>query len=428
MKQENLELSFNFKGLPCIYENGKYNLFDPFTLKQVQFEDKEILNSPETIKKLVDYGFIFYDKMPDYTQPKNEKHLTFILTTDCNIGCLYCYTESKRAKIKMNPTLALEIIDAEIPDNYEGHLFVQFFGGEPTLNFSAIQAITKRIKEKCKSPFFYITTNGIMSDQVFDFLLQNHFGFYLSLDGTKEFNDINRITLNGKGTYDRVFETLTKVLSNNLPLKVRATITPATVDNMHIFAEEMFKTGVKLLHFTSIANVGYATDHNFLEANEAFQDKYVSNLSLSLDIAKKYNARILTPISLSLKRVPKPYCKIFHDDTKILITPEGKRTLCYGVQADYNTNSDKFLYADFDRDTKKFSCKSNVRTEILDAYEQVTTKDCNNCFAQFMCNGGCFAENLSSEGQMDKLDKNFCNMKRKQTYMLLNRITSNQDV
>ena len=418
---------FNFKGLPCIYENGEYKLFDPFTLKQVSFVDKEILSSPETLTKLEKHGFVFYDKMPEYTQPKKEKHLTFILTTDCNMGCIYCYTESKRTKINMDPFLALEIIDAEIPDNYEGNLFVQFFGGEPTLNFTAIQLITERIKEKCQNPFFYITTNGIMRKHVFQYLAENKFGFYLSLDGTKEFNDINRITLKGSGTFDKVYETLTKVLSNELPLKIRATITSTTVDNMHIFAEEMFKIGVKLLQFTPIAHVGYAVDHDFLEENEAFQNRYVTNLSLALDIAKKYNARILTSISLALKIPPKPYCKIFHDDTKILITPEGKRTLCYGVQTNSNTNSDKFLYADFDRQEKNFSCQSEIRTEILDAYEKVTVKYCNNCFAQFMCNGGCFAGNLTSEGHMDKLDRNFCNMKRKETYMLLSRIINNQN-
>lgn len=417
-----IESSLNFHGLPCLYINGKYILFDPFTLKKVTFNNLNWINDEYELKKLESEGITLYEKMPQYTEPKDEKHFTFILTTDCNLGCSYCYTESKRKKLNLSPSVVLRILDSEIGENYSGNVFIQLFGGEPTLNFPAIEAITESIKNKCNNPFFYITTNGIMSEKVFNYLSDNRYGFYLSLDGTKEFNDINRVTLDGKGTFDRVYNTLNRIISNKLPVKVRSTISPSSVLNMDTFAKSMFDIGVKLIQFTPIANVGCATENDNFRLNEDFQNNYIEGLEKSLDIAKKYNSSILTPVSLALKRKPKPYCKIFHDNTKILITPEGKRTLCYGVQASYNSHSDKFLYGEFDECSRKFKLNDTVITEIMDSYEHITKNNCNSCFAQFLCNGGCFAENLTSEGDMRKLDINFCKMKQKESYFLLKRI------
>lgn len=414
------ERCFNFKGLPCINFGNGYVIFDPFSLKKVTFPDLSWITRKEDIDALTAQGFHFRDRLPDYVEPLNEIHLTFILTTDCNLGCKYCYTDSKRKKLLLKADLAQSIANSHIPAGYAGSVFIQLFGGEPTLNFDAIQAITEAVEARSVTPFFYITTNGIMHPDVLEYLLVHRYGFYLSLDGVREFNDINRVMLDGGGTYELVERTLEQILARKAPLKVRSTISQATVGGMERFAEAMFRRGVKLLQFTPVVPIGRNAGND--PADDTFHDAYLNGLMNSIDLARAYGASILTPLSLALKRAPKPYCKIFHDDTKILVTPEGRRTLCYGVQGDFNRNSDSFIYGEFDAEEGRFRVDATVRERILQAYHHLTDSQCDRCFAQFLCNGGCLAENLEANGRMDELNRSFCSLKRKEAYLLLERL------
>lgn len=418
--QERLERCFNFKGLPCLDFGKGYVVFDPFSLKKATFPDLSWTPRTKDIEALAAQGFHFRERLPDYEAPSNEIHITFILTTDCNLGCMYCYTDSKREKLRLGVDLARCIADAHVPADYAGSVFVQLFGGEPTLNFEAIQAITESIEARSTKPFFYITTNGVMRPNVLEYLLAHQYGFYLSLDGVREFNDLNRVTLDGGGTYGLVEKTLDQILARKAPLKVRSTITPSTVGGMERFAEAMFQRGVKLLQFTPVVPIGRnASDDS---ADDAFHDAYLEGLMNSIELARTHGASILTPLSLALKRAPKPYCKIFHDDTKILVTPEGRRTLCYGIQGDFNRNSGQFLYGDFDAENGQFRVDGAVRKRIMQAYHYLTDNHCERCFAQFLCNGGCLAENLEANGRMDELNRSFCSLKRKEAYLLLERV------
>ncbi len=422
---ENIKKSFNFKGLPCVYFNNKYTLFDPYVLKSVNISDIDILKTENGVNQLKHNGFNLYNSFPEYDEPQNEKHLTFILTTDCNLACKYCYTQSKTDKLILNEKKALSIIDTLISDNYKGELFVQFFGGEPTMNFDTLRSIVKKIKEKTAKAFFYITTNGVMSQEKLDFLIENNIAFYLSLDGLKEYNDKNRIDKFGKSSFKKVEKTLNSLIQSKIPVKIRVTVTPDTVQGMPQLAEYVFKLGVRLIHFTPYAEVGYAIGINQSQNSEKFQDDFITNLDTVLDIAMKFNAKVLTPISLSMKKKPKPYCKIFNDDTKILITPEGKRTLCYGIHGKFNDYSQNFLYADYDTFSSQFISNEEIRENIRKSFKSSTTNVCSSCFAQFMCNGGCFVENLIENNSMGLPSENFCEMQKKIAYLLISRILKN---
>ncbi len=420
MDGKRFERCVNFKGLPCIDFGKGYVVFDPSSLKKATFPDLSWTTRKEDIEALATQGFRFRERLPDYEAPTDEIHLTFILTTDCNLGCKYCYTDSKREKLRLSADLARRIAEAHVPAGYAGSVFVQLFGGEPTLNFETIQAITEAVEARSAKPFFYITTNGVMRTDVLEYLLAHRYGFYLSLDGVREFNDLNRVTLSGGGTYELVEKTLDQVLVRKAPLKVRSTITRSTVGGMERFAEAMFRRGVKLLQFTPVVPIGRNAGDD--PVDDAFHDAYLDGLMNSIDLARVYGASILTPLSLALKRAPKPYCKIFHDDTKVLVTPEGRRTLCYGVQGDFNRNSDRFLYGEFDAEDGQFRVDGAVKERILQAYHHLTDSHCDHCFAQFLCNGGCLAENLEANGRMDELNRSFCSLKRKEAYLLLERV------
>ena len=412
-----IDRSFNYRGLPCIYSDGRYYLINYYTLQSASFKNPGELNDPDSIKRLIDEGIIGTVANPDTI--RDELHLTFILTTDCNLRCDYCYTESKIQKLFLSPKTAKDIIDSLFGQGFVGRVYVQFFGGEPTLNIPAIKTILNRVRSHSSNPFFYITTNGTFDEHVLQLLIDERIGLYLSLDGIGEYHDLHRKTVSGEGTYSVVMKNLESVLQAGLPCKIRSTITPDNVAGMTAFTEEMFRMGVRLIHFTPVANVGFASGKDDLEADEVFQDTYVSNLVKALSIAEHYGAQLVTPLSLALKRGARPHCKIFSNTTKYIITPEGKLSFCYGIQSSANSFSNLFLAGKLDPNQGRFSHSDSVRRNLEVAYETIVRNYCSDCFASFVCGGGCFVQNLSACGSLLELNKSFCSLQKKIVYALL---------
>jgi len=412
-----IEKSFNFHSLPCIYLDEKYVLFDPHSLRICSVDEREKLFANNALQRLRNFGFTFGRKIRRFSQKEN--HITLILTTDCNLACPYCYTESKKQVINLDPKIAVAILDSQI--NYDNRVFIQFFGGEPTLNVDCIRQIFRHVNKKTKNVFFYITTNGVMPERTLSFLIANKFGFYLSLDGTKEYHNKTRITQKGEGTFDKVIEVLNRILENNLAVKIRTTVTSENIDNMFQFAEYMFNLGVKIIHFCPLVSVGLGAHKQKSFSDEEFQSQFVTELDKVLDLARERGTKVLTPMTLALKKPSMPYCKIFHNENKILITPEGKRTLCFGAQGEYNSIAQHFIFGDFDLSKGEFVYREGVKERIIEAYQE-NLKQCSNCFAQFMCQGGCLAENLTLTGNMGQLPLSWCQMNRKLCYSFIERI------
>ena len=110
----------------------------------------------------------------------------------------------------MSKEIARSAIDFLL-ENSGSHynLDIDFFGGEPLLNFDVVKdtvAYAKSKEEEYKKHFnFTLTTNGLLlDDEVIDYLNENMKNVVLSLDGRKEKHDQFRKTLNGKGSYDAV--------------------------------------------------------------------------------------------------------------------------------------------------------------------------------------------------------------------------------
>jgi len=418
---EQIKKSFIFHGLPCICFDSLYVLFDPINLKMCAFTNVEELYESFTISYLNDLGF-FLDPVPCSLE-LNEKSITLILTTDCNLACPYCYTNSKINSIYLDPIIAISILNSEIDKNKP--LYIQYFGGEPTLNFECIKVVTDFVIKKHSDPFFYITTNGVMSDKILNYLLDKAFAFYLSIDGTEEYHNRNRYLRYGNaGSYNQVIYTLKKILSHNLSVKVRCTVTDSNINNMFDFAKNMFDLGVKILHFCPKINIGLGATTKQQINQEEFQNSFIENLDNIFNLAKEKNARVITPATLAIGQPLTSYCKIFTTNNKILITPDGKRTLCFGAQDEYNPISNSFIYADFDLTNKEFIMRKGIKESLFQGYQKNLTK-CKSCFAKFMCQGGCLAENLTLSGKVDILNDTWCQMHRKLWYLVITRIFKN---
>jgi uncharacterized protein len=148
-----------------------------------------------------------------------EKLITFIVTQDCQLRCKYCYLVAKNSKEKMNLAIAKKAVDYIL---YNEELFPEksvifdFIGGEPLLEIDLISDITEYIIQKITelshhwqyNYSFKITTNGLLynSQKVQKFIekYKEKLNISISIDGTKEKNDVNRVFPNGAGSYDKI--------------------------------------------------------------------------------------------------------------------------------------------------------------------------------------------------------------------------------
>lgn len=165
---------------------------------------------------------MLFKKINDGWQSGMSKNITFIVTEDCQLSCKYCYLVGKNNKEKMSwniAKLAIDYILQQEKSFTEESVIWDFIGGEPLLEVELIDKICDYIKRELfrlnhhwfNSYRFSLTTNGInySTPKVQKFLEKNreHLSISITIDGTKQKHDLNRVwkTRDGeKGSYEDV--------------------------------------------------------------------------------------------------------------------------------------------------------------------------------------------------------------------------------
>lgn len=160
----------------------------------------------------------------------SSKNITFIVTKDCQLACKYCYLVGKNDKERMSWDVAKKAIDFILNNTTEFNeesVIWDFIGGEPFLEIELIDKICDYIKTEMykkghhwfNSYRFSFSTNGINydSEKVQKFIAKNHshLSIGITIDGTKQKHDLNRIWkgVKEKGSYDDVVKNIPLWLS-----------------------------------------------------------------------------------------------------------------------------------------------------------------------------------------------------------------------
>jgi uncharacterized protein len=166
------------------------------------------------------------------------RELIFVLTEKCNLNCVYCYEKNKN---KSDKTLSAEFIKDKIRnqmlvDDECNELWIDFFGGEPLLEFDTIREVIDWFiatlwPSPAKSYRFLVETNGTLLDDHMKKWFSAHRDYVtlgLSLDGTKDAHDRNR-----SNSYDSVVKHI-DFIRQNWPLQpVKMTIGPESLDQTY---------------------------------------------------------------------------------------------------------------------------------------------------------------------------------------------------
>ncbi|MDE5783510.1 MAG: radical SAM peptide maturase, CXXX-repeat target family [Prevotella sp.] len=188
------------------------------------------------------------------------REITFIVTKDCQLACKYCYLVGKNSKERMSWDVAKKAIDYVLDNKdyfNEDSVIWDFIGGEPFLEIDLIDKICDYIKIELfkrnhkwfDSYRFNFSTNGINYDneKVQNFIRKNidHLSVTITIDGTKELHDTNRVyKKTGYGSYNDVVKNIPLYLKQFPAATTKVTITTSNIEYIKDSVLHLFAIGI----------------------------------------------------------------------------------------------------------------------------------------------------------------------------------------
>ncbi len=380
--------------------------------------EKERAEYEEDFAELEREGLLF--KEEEKTAPvksKEVKALCLHICHDCNLRCRYCFADEGAYHSRrefMSLETAKKAIDFLIENSGNRRILeTDFFGGEPLLNFDVVKETVYYAKEQAakrgKKFLFTLTTNGLLlKDDIADFLNREMENVVLSLDGRKEVHDAVRKTANGKGSFDLVIENLKNFvrIRGDKHYYVRGTFTAKNPD---------FSKDVLFLAdngFDSISMEPVVTDIPDLAITKEMLPR----------IGQEYDA--LCDAYLEHMAKGKGF-NFFHFNVDLEGGPcLAKRVSACGAGNEYFSvvpNGDIYPCHQFAGDPAfrmgsvyEGKLDEKIRSKFRDSC-LFTRKKCENCFAKFICSGGCSANNYHFNGDINEPYEITCEMMKKRT-------------
>ncbi|MDF2821792.1 MAG: hypothetical protein K0R15_2233 [Clostridiales bacterium] len=387
-----------------------------------KYVNEEIIEVLDEIQELIDAKQLFTaDEYEPLIKAFNQrqpvvKALCLHIAHDCNLGCMYCFAEEGEyhgRRALMSLEVGMKAIDFVIKNSgSRKNIEIDFFGGEPLMNFDVVKEIVRygREQEKIHNKLFRftITTNGVLlDDEIKDFINKEMNNVVLSIDGRKEVNDKMRPTRNKKGSYDLIIDKFIDLAESRNQDKyyVRGTFTHHNTD----FSEDV-------LHLAELGFKQISVEPVVAEDNEDYALK-ISDLpklyeeydKLALEMIKRHgteNDFNFFHYMVDLKQGPCVYKRLSGcgSGTEYLaVTPWGDLYPCHQF-----VGIDEYLMGNVDDGITR----DDIKEEFMGC--SVYTKEkCKNCWAKFYCSGGCVANSYKFKGDLNETYDLGCDLQKK---------------
>lgn len=375
----------------------------------------------DEIKILVDEGLLY---SPDlYIQSDRFKHKTPVIKAlclhvahDCNISCTYCFAsqgEFKGPRLLLDLETGKKALDFLVAHSgNRKNLEVDFFGGEPLMNFQVVKDLVAYGRDLEKSSGkvfrFTLTTNAVLLDEeITAYLNENMHNIVLSIDGRRDTNDRMRPTTNGKGTYDVIVPKIKALVEKrgNKSYYVRGTFTHYNLD----FSKDVIHLANLGFKNTSIEPVVSSPEHPYTIQQEDLPVIFSEYEALAEEMIKRKKVGEgfqFFHFNIDLSQGPcliKRVVGCGAGSEYVAITPEGDIYPCHQFvgQSEYRMGN---LHAEtFD-------------SQMADQFAQAhvySKPDCLSCWAKFYCSGGCHANAVNFNQDIRIPYSIGCEMERK---------------
>ncbi|GHU52184.1 thioether cross-link-forming SCIFF peptide maturase [Clostridia bacterium] len=389
-----------------------YDVLDFYPFEEIPEELSSKENIAEVVEELAEltaqktlFTTDIYENIPQRDIGKPIiKALCLHLAHDCNLRCAYCFADEGKFGGKtglMPKEVAHRAIDF-VAQNSAGrqNLEIDFFGGEPLLNFDVLKDTVDyaRNLQSGKNFHFTLTTNGLLLDaQKNQYINENMDNVVLSLDGRRSVNDKMRKTPSGAGSHDLILPKFLELIKNrDKDYYVRGTYTRENID----FSQDvlhLYKSGFKHISVEPVVCTG---DLSFRDED---LPKLYDEYEKLLDIVRE-NEIDFFHFNIDLSGGPCVYKRLAGcgaGTQYLAVTPNGDFYPCHQL-----VGNKKYLLGNV------FEGITSPCGELHDL--NVYSKEiCKNCWAKFFCGGGCVANALNLNGDIYKPYEIGCELQKK---------------
>ena len=344
------------------------------------------------------------------------KALCLHIAHTCNLNCSYCFASQGKYhgdRALMSFEVGKQALDFLVANSGKRHnLEVDFFGGEPLMNFDVVKqlvAYARSIeKEKDKHFRFTLTTNGVLiDDDVIDFVNREMSNVVLSLDGRKEVHDRYRVDYAGNGSWEKIVPKFQKLVAarDGKNYYMRGTFTHANPDFLEDI-KTMLDLGFSELSMEPV--VAAAGDPAALtESDKAVvMEQYEKLAELMLQRDKEGEPFTFYHYMIDLKGGPCIYKRISgcgSGTEYMAVTPWGDLYPCHQF-----VGEEKFKLGDIWNGVGNHAIQEEFASCNVYAREE-----CRDCWARLYCSGGCAANAYHATGSVRGVYQQGCDLFRK---------------
>lgn len=351
----------------------------------------------------------------------NKKMLSFFVTTKCNLCCRYCYNAQERNTIQ-EKTLSLEIakagIDWYFANNDSRH--IRFYGpGEPTQEFEHLKEITTYAKSHANGGervLVEIQTNGVFTEDIREWALNNWNIMWMSFDGMKDVQAYNR-PLNP--LYNNLYNNCSSadILENNvrwlinhkgkrdLMVGARVTITEMNIERQLEMVDYFYDLGIRYIWtnplFYSVGKVPVCLDEQKKASYSFDMDMYIDNYLKAYKYAKTKDVFWGSFLSINFDGKSPYHCRCCTPLNAPHLTPDGYISACDMVvlgEKPYHMNP--FIVGKWNSEIKAFDWYED-KIKNLNERSSEKMEHCKTCPAKLHCGGYCLGEIVNETGKLD---------------------------
>ena len=416
-----------------------YREMEPSALKQMLMEkypgdaslnEKELDELFQDIETLIQDGKIYSEEdtwrtLSDELWEKSKegepsshivKALCLHVAHTCNMTCDYCFASQGKyqgERALMSLEVGKRAIDFLLSSSGDiHHLEVDFFGGEPLMNWDMVKkvvAYARSQEEKWQKEFrFTLTTNGLLLDEeVMDFCNREMHNVVLSLDGRKKVHDRLRKTVGGEGSYDRIVPLFQQFCQKRGAREyyIRGTFTRDNLD----FTQDIYHMAA--LGFDKLSMEPVVCDpkepYGLQEEDLPFLKQQYEELAIEM-VARSRRGEGFTfyHYMLDLEGGSCIYKRLTgcgSGTEYMAVTPWGDLYPCHQFVGD-----EKFLMGNV--------WEGVTHPEISERFgisPLATQEKCRTCWARLYCSGGCAANSYHTTGDLQGVYELGCELFKK---------------
>lgn len=385
---------------------------------------QEIQTIFQEVQELINQEKLFssdkeWDDLTDWSKEISQaevKALCLHVAHTCNMNCDYCFASQGKYKgdrALMTAEVAKRAMDFLIESSGDRrNLEVDFFGGEPLMNWDIVKEVVAyargKEKEYNKNFRFTLTTNGLLlDDEIMEFSNREMDNVVLSLDGRKDIHDRLRRTTHGEGSYEKIVPLFQKFVKRRGEKEyyIRGTFTRDNCD----FTKDLYHMADLGFDKLSMEPVVCSPDepYAFKEEDLPILLEQYEELAIEM-LARKKEGRPFTfyHYMLDLTRGPCIYKRLTGCGSGreyLAVTPWGDLYPCHQFVGD-----EKFKMGDLWNGITAPQVAREFEATSLQNQE-----DCKTCWAKLYCSGGCAANSYHATGELQGIYEYGCKLFKK---------------